>query len=165
VSRVGATSSGWKPVKAADKGRRSLKGKRPALKSLVIKPKGMVLIVDDDPSVLRALTRLVGAAGYPVRAYDRPRALLASTMPHANACMLVDVNLPEMNGVELCRALADSGRGLPVIFLTGKNDPETRRLTQSAHAVETLHKPVDERVLFDAINRALALCKGDADDA
>jgi FixJ family two-component response regulator len=116
-----------------------------------------VIMVDDDPSVLCALSRLIQVAGFKVLAFDRPSAVLASALPKANACMLVDVNLPEMNGIELCNALAESGRGLPAILMTGRNDSATRRRIAEAHAIATLVKPVDERTLFDAIKRALAL--------
>ena len=87
-----------------------------------------MLVVDDDRSVLPALARLIRAAGFKVRSFDRPSALLASEMPKTNACMLIDVHLPEMNGIELCEVLAQSGRGLPAIIITGRNDAETRRL-------------------------------------
>jgi FixJ family two-component response regulator len=99
-----------------------------------------VLVVDDDPSVLSALARLIQAAGFRVLTFDRPSALLASAIPRANACIVVDINLPEMNGSALCSALAASGRSL----------------IEEAHAVAALFKPIDERVLFDAIAQALA---------
>jgi FixJ family two-component response regulator len=116
-----------------------------------------VLVVDDDPSVLSALARLIQAAGFNVMTFDRPSALLASAIPRDNACMVVDINLPEMSGSELCRALAASERGLPAVLITGRNDFATQRLIEEAHAVAALFKPVDERILFDAIARALAL--------
>ena len=116
-----------------------------------------VVVVDDDPSVLRALSRLIQTAGFTVLAFDRPSALLGSAIPSANACMVVDIGLPEMTGSELCSALAASGRGLPAILITGRNDSATQRLIEQAHPVAALFKPVDERTLFDAIARALAL--------
>ena len=115
-----------------------------------------VVVVDDDPSVLRALTRLIQAAGFRVLSFDRPSALLVSAIPKANACLVVDINLPEMSGTELCSALAASGRGLPVVLITGSDDSTTHRLIEKAHPVAALFKPVDERALFDAIARALA---------
>jgi FixJ family two-component response regulator len=60
-----------------------------------------VLVVDDDLSVLSALARLIQAAGFRVLTFDRPSALLASAIPRDNACMVVEINLPEMNGSEL----------------------------------------------------------------
>jgi FixJ family two-component response regulator len=115
-----------------------------------------VLVVDDDPSVLSALARLIQAAGFRVLTFDRPSALLASTIPTDDACMVVDINLPEMNGDALCSALKASGRGLPAVLITGRNDFATQRLIEGADAVAALFKPVDERALFDAIARALA---------
>jgi two-component system response regulator FixJ len=106
--------------------------------------------------VLSALARLIQTGGFRVLTFDRPSALLASAIPRDNACMVVDINLPEMNGSELCSALAASERGLPAILITGRDDFATQRLIEKAHAVASLFKPVDERTLFDAITRALA---------
>jgi CheY-like chemotaxis protein len=115
-----------------------------------------VVVVDDDPSVLRALSRLIQTAGFRVLAFDRPSALIASEIPKADACLIVDLNLPEMNGSELCSALTASGRGLPAILITGRDDSATQRLIKGTHPLAVLLKPVDERALFDAITRALA---------
>jgi FixJ family two-component response regulator len=123
-----------------------------------------ILIVDDNPSVLSALARLIRAAGFQVKAFDRPSALLASEVPKTKACMIVDVHLPEMNGIELCKALAASGRGLAAILITGRNDAETQRLIEKAHPVAALFKPVDERALLEAVTQALALSNGDRGD-
>ena len=125
--------------------------------ALATRSRATVLVVDDDASVLSALARLIQAAGFRVLAFDRPSALLASAIPRANACMVVDINLPEMNGGELCSALTASGRGLPAVLITGRNDFATQRLIEEAQAVAALFKPVDERTLIDAITRALAL--------
>jgi CheY-like chemotaxis protein len=119
-----------------------------------------VVVVDDDPSVLRALSRLIQAAGFRVLTFDRPSALLASAIPRVNACMVVDINLPEMDGIELCSALEASGRGLPAILITGRNDLATQRLIEKTQVVAALFKPVDERTLFDAIACAIALSDG-----
>jgi FixJ family two-component response regulator len=74
--------------------------------------------------------------------------------------MVVDINLPEMDGIELCSALAASGRGLPAILITGRNDLATQRLIEKTQVVAALFKPVDERTLFDAIACAIALSDG-----
>ena len=125
--------------------------------SLPARKTATVLIVDDDPSALPALSRLVRAAGFRVRAFDRPSALLtASDVPKARACMIVDLYLPEMNGIELCRLLTESGRGLPAVLITGRNDAETKLLMEQAHPVAMLFKPIDERALMEALDRALA---------
>jgi CheY-like chemotaxis protein len=119
-----------------------------------------VVVVDDDPSVLRALSRLIQTRGFRVLSFDRPSTLLMSAIPTANACLVVDMNLPEMSGTELCSALTASGHDLPVVLITGRDDSSTRRLIEQAHAVAALFKPVDERALFDAIARALARSDG-----
>ena len=119
-----------------------------------------VVVVDDDPSVLRALSRLIKIAGFQVLSFDRPSELLMSAIPTANACLVVDMNLPEMSGTELCSALTASGHDLPVVLITGRDDSTTQRLIEQAHPVAALFKPVDERALFDAIARALARSDG-----
>jgi FixJ family two-component response regulator len=118
-----------------------------------------VLIVEDDPSVLRSLEQLVRAAGFSVQGFSTPGALLQSDIPHTGACLIVDVNLPEMNGVELCHALAASGRALPAILITGQNeDPKTQRLIQQVQAVAVLYKPFAAVLLFDALSAAFEFC-------
>ncbi len=69
---------------------------------------------------------------------------------------MVDVNLPEMNGVQLCEILAASGRGLPAILITGQSDSATNRLMSQARAVAVLHKPFAAALLLDAISAALS---------
>jgi FixJ family two-component response regulator len=114
-----------------------------------------VLIVEDDPSVLRSLERLVRAAGFSVQGFATPGALLQSDIPHTSACLIVDVNLPEMNGVDLCHALAASGRALPAILITGQTqDPKTQRLIEQVQAVAVLYKPFAAALLFDALSAA-----------
>jgi FixJ family two-component response regulator len=114
-----------------------------------------VIVIDDDVSVLKALARLIRSAGYEVRTFSQPCALLAEELPTANACMVVDVHLPEMNGAELCETLARSGRSLPVIFITGRSDSVTQGLTERVSAVAVLFKPFNESLLLPAISRAL----------
>ena len=114
-----------------------------------------VLIVDDDPSVLRSLERLVRAGGFEVRAFESPKALLSSEIPQTRTCMIIDVNLPEMSGVELCDVLAATGHALPAIFITGlSDDPKTNRLLRRARAIAILHKPFAAALLFDALSLA-----------
>ncbi len=114
----------------------------------------VILIVDDDPSVLGALRRLLRAAGFEVRTFDRPSALLSTNLPAANACLLLDVYLPEMTGVELREQLAISGHHLPAVLITGRNDAQTQRMLDRQDAT-VLIKPFDEGLLVDAILRAL----------
>ncbi len=119
--------------------------------------KPVVIVIDDDPSILRALRRLISGAGFEVRAFDRPSALLKSELPMTEACLIVDVHLPEMNGVELCETLAASGCRLPVILITAHTDEQTRNLADSAHPVALLIKPFGRDLLVNSIETALGL--------
>ena len=118
-----------------------------------------VLVVDDDSRFLRALGRLIRSAGVNALTFDRPTHLLASEVPKTNVCLLLDVHLPEMNGVQLYEMLTVARHDLPVIMMTGCDDSHTRHLLQRVNAVAILIKPFDEAVLFDAIFRALALSR------
>jgi FixJ family two-component response regulator len=118
------------------------------------------LLVDDDPSVLGALARLIRTAGYRARVFSRPQLLLVSRIPRRNACVVADIFLPEMNGVELCDALVRAGVELPYILITGRNDAAARRLVEKSHPLAVLFKPIDEVPLLAAISRAVAMSQG-----
>lgn len=126
----------------------------------VTNAKPIILVIDDDPSILRALRRLVAGAGFDVRTFDRPSTLLKSDLPTAGACLVVDIDLPEMNGVELCATLAASGCKLPVILITAHTDEETRRLADDAHPVALLIKPFGRDLLVNSIQSALLAGEG-----
>lgn len=114
-----------------------------------------VLVVDDDESALGAIARLIRSAGFKVRAFSHPKALLSEQLPTENACLIADIYLPEINGAELCHTLAVTGRALPTILITGRNDELTRLLVEGSEAVAVLYKPIDELHLMDAISRYL----------
>jgi FixJ family two-component response regulator len=117
--------------------------------------KPVIIVIDDDPSILRALRRLVSGAGFDVWTFDRPSTLLKSDLPKAGACLIVDIDLPEMNGVELCAKLAASGCVLPVILITAHTDEGTRRMAKDAHPIALLLKPFGREVLVNSIHSAL----------
>jgi len=117
----------------------------------------IVLVVDDDPSICRSLRRLLSVCGFGVETFATPTELLASTIPSSNACMVVDIGLPEMSGIEMCERLKRSGRALPTILVSGGTDRITLALAQQSDAIAVLLKPFDEAPLLDAIKRALAL--------
>ena len=121
----------------------------------LVTKKPIIIVIDDDPSILRALRRLVSGAGFDVRTFDRPSALLRSDLPKSEACLVVDIDLPEMNGVELCETLAASGCRLPVILITAHTDEETRRLADGACPVALLIKPFGREILVNSIESAL----------
>ena len=123
----------------------------------VTSSKPIVIVIDDDPSILRALRRLISGAGFDVRTFDRPSALLQSDLPTTEACLIIDIHLPEMNGVELCSALAASGCRLPVILITAHTDEQTRELASSAHPIALLNKPFGRNLLVNSIETALQI--------
>lgn len=115
-----------------------------------------VILVEDDPSVLRALRRLLEVSGFRVTAFARPSALRAAGIPDRNACLIFDVHLPEMTGVDLYEALAASGCRSPLILITAHVDETTRAMTKRVHAAAVLIKPLSRDILLAAIRQGLA---------
>jgi FixJ family two-component response regulator len=152
-------------VRPSAKTSRSVKSKLRATKAVRTISPATVLVVDDDPSLLRSLNRLVSASGFLVKTFAKPSELLASDTPRSNACMVVDIDMPEMTGIEMCEALKGLGRGLPAILITGRTDVRTRSLAAHSDAVAVLFKPFEEEPLLDAIGRALALSTTNRSDA
>ena len=116
----------------------------------------MVFIVDDDASVRKALGRLVRSAGYEVELFCCASEFLAREAPPRPACLLLDVRMPGMTGIELQHTIEGTQRDLPIVFITGHGDESIREKTLAAGAVDVLYKPVDDRVLMAAIERALS---------
>lgn len=115
-----------------------------------------VFLVDDDGPVLRALARLLGAAGYAVRAYQSPQAFLADHDGAVPGCAILDLSLPEIDGLAIQAALSTGPVFRPVIFLTGTGDIPTSVRAMKAGAVDFLTKPVDRVALFAAVEQAVA---------
>jgi FixJ family two-component response regulator len=118
--------------------------------------KPTVFVVDDDASMLRALSRLLTLAGYTVQAFPSAPELLASHQPSHRGCVIADLRMAPMNGLELQAALARSGNPLPVIFLTAHGDIPTSVHAMKGGAEDFLTKPVQKEKLLAAVQRALA---------
>src|SRR5512132_4278410 len=115
----------------------------------------LVLVVDDDPSVRKSLTRLLASAGYAVEAFASAREFLARP-PHAGPCCLVlDVRMPGLTGIQLQELLAATGRRMSIVFVSGHVDVKTSVKAMKAGAVDLLTKPVDAKDLIAAIQRAV----------
>ncbi len=114
-----------------------------------------VFIVDDDPSVRKALSRLFSAAGLPCQAYASPQAFLEANDPAAPGCLVLDLAMPGMDGIELQRQLAERGGRRPIVFLTGRADVPTAVQAMRAGAVDFLTKPVDDVELLRTVEKAL----------
>ena len=115
-----------------------------------------VFIIDDDPSVLRGLTRLLKSAGYAVEVSSSARHFLAAPRTDRPGCIVVDLRMPEMGGLELQDALAASGVDLPLIFISGYPDVPATIQALKAGALDFLIKPFNERQLIEAVESALA---------
>jgi FixJ family two-component response regulator len=124
-------------------------------------PTQTILVVDDDESALSAIARLIRSAGFKVRAFSHPKALLNEPLPTQNACLIADIYLPEMTGDELSHTLAAAGHALPTILITGRNDEAARRLVEKSEAITVLFKPIDEVPLLEAISRCLNTAAGE----
>jgi FixJ family two-component response regulator len=116
----------------------------------------MIFIVDDDPSVRRSLTRLLGSAGYTIEAFASAKEFLMRE-PYAGPCCLVlDVRMPGLNGLDLQETLAATGRRMSIVFVTGHVDVPMSVRAMKRGAADLLTKPVDDRDLLAAIRVALA---------
>jgi FixJ family two-component response regulator len=118
-------------------------------------PEPIVFIVDDDPSVREALTALFRSIGLRVQTFPSAQAFLEHPRPDAPACLILDVRLPGLNGLELQRELRRSADDIPIIFITGHGDIPMSVRAMKAGAVEFLPKPFRDQDLLDAIGLAL----------
>jgi FixJ family two-component response regulator len=112
-------------------------------------------VVDDDPSVLRALTRLLSAAGLEARGFPSPTAFLQAHDPATPGCLVLDVALPGLDGLELQQALLASDCARPIVFITGRGDIPTTVRAMKGGAVDFLTKPVNDRDLLGAVRNAI----------
>ncbi len=122
-----------------------------------------VILVDDDSSVRKALHRLIHAAGYTVESLPDGAAYLAREPVPAPACLILDIRMPGMSGLDLQDAIAGTPRSLPIVFITGHGEEEVRNRALASGAVDVLFKPLDETTLLAAIERALGRSKGTGD--
>jgi FixJ family two-component response regulator len=122
---------------------------------LAEKSTATVIVVDDDVSIRRALASQLRILGFDVFVFQGAEELLVSKLPIDNACLLLDVCMPGMNGIELCQSLVASGRHLPTILMSGRDDEATRQIMRQAQPIAGLFKPFDQKTLLQAIRKAL----------
>ncbi len=115
----------------------------------------VVFIVDDDEMVRRGLARLVRSAGLAAETFSSPRELLAQGRREAAGCIVLDLNMPDLDGLQAQEALTQAGYTLPVVFLTGHGDVSSSVTAMKAGAIDFLVKPVEHGELLDAIQRAV----------
>jgi len=116
-----------------------------------------VFIVDDDQAVREAFGRILEVAGFLVRIFSSAQLFLAACMPEQMGCILLDVQMPEMTGLELQAALSKCGILMPVVFLTAYGDVKTSVHTLQAGAFDFLEKPVPAAKLIESVRNAMAL--------
>jgi FixJ family two-component response regulator len=113
-----------------------------------------IIVVDDDASIRRALRRQLQISGFNVLDFRSAEEFLDSESPTGDACLLLDVHMPGMSGIELCRRLAASERRLPTILMCGSDDGQARKMMSEANPIALLFKPFDEKSLLRAIRKA-----------
>lgn len=110
-----------------------------------------VYIVEDDPAVSDSLEQLLRLKGYLTASYPSAEAFLAAARPEWSGCVIVDIRLPGMSGLELQTEIAKRGINLPVIIVTGHGDTRNSRAAFRAGAADFLEKPIDTDVLLDVV--------------
>jgi two-component system response regulator FixJ len=115
-----------------------------------------VFVVDDDEAVRESLSALLDASGFRVKSYQSAAAFLANDQPLQKACLITDIRMPDMDGLELQIELKRRGSSLPVIVITGHGDVPLAVKAMKAGAVEFLEKPYDDQTLLDSLRLALS---------
>src|SRR6202011_2901616 len=117
----------------------------------------LVAILDDDDSVRSALQGLLKAVGLPAQAFASAEEFLNSGQQHQIACLIADIRMPGMSGLQLQAKLNAERCKIPIIFITAHGDAKMRMQALRAGAVEFLAKPFDDEVLLDSVRAALEL--------
>jgi len=117
----------------------------------------LVAIVDDDEAVRNAIAGLMKAVGLPTRAFASAEEFLNSGQQHHTACLIADIRMPGMSGLDLQARLNSEHRGIPIIFITAHGDTNMRMQALRAGAVEFLAKPFSDDVLLEHVRAALAI--------
>lgn len=113
-----------------------------------------VYVVDDDESIRRALKRLLRSAGYQAVTFESAEDFMEATSCRGEGCLVLDIRLPGMTGLDLQEKLASSGANYPVIFMTAHDNPQWQERAKKAGALAYLRKPFDEELLLNAIQLA-----------
>jgi FixJ family two-component response regulator len=113
-----------------------------------------VYVVDDDESIRRALERLLRSVGYRALTFESAEAFLEATSGRGEGCLVLDIRLPGMTGLDLQKKLASWGANYSVIFMTAHDNPEWQERARKGGALAYLKKPFHEQVLLQAIELA-----------
>ncbi len=114
----------------------------------------VISVVDDDESVRKSLQRLLRTMGFEVRTFSSALEFLDHGPLDNHGCVIVDVRMPEMSGLELQKRLSEAGISLPLVFITAYDDPSVHEQAMQAGALAFLQKPFNDQALMDAIHGA-----------
>jgi FixJ family two-component response regulator len=115
----------------------------------------LIAIVDDDDALRNSLDNLIRSVGFRAQGFSSAEAFLGSNQAHETACVILDVRMPGMNGLELQRQMVAANWQIPIIFITSHADDQARARAIEAGAVAYLYKPCREEDLLHAIDEAL----------
>lgn len=119
----------------------------------------LIAVIDDEEAVRKALGRLLLSAGFTVETYPGGAEFLASLTGHRPDCAVLDLHMPELTGFDVLAQLAATHAGVPVVAITGNESPGAAEDVFRHGASAFLHKPVNDRVLLDAITAAIAAAR------
>ena len=122
---------------------------KPASKRLLLS------VVDDDEMLRESLPELLRECGFAARGFSSGPEFLSSNYVDETRCLILDVAMPGMSGLDLQKELKHRGRAIPIIFITGQKDEDIRKLAFKQGAVKFLYKPFSDSALLDAVNAAL----------
>jgi FixJ family two-component response regulator len=117
--------------------------------------KNLISVIDDDESVRRTTSRLIESFGFRAAAFESAESFLSSGHLKDTSCLIVDVHMPGMNGLQLQSKLAAASCSIPIIFITARDDKESRRRATQAGAIAFLGKPFSDEQLLQSIRLAL----------
>lgn len=120
----------------------------------------LICVVDDDESVRRSTRLLIESLGFRVATFESAEAFLTSETRHDTSCLILDVQMPGISGLQLQTRLVHNGDRIPIIFITAYDDNQSRRQAMQAGAVAFLDKPFTEEQLLQTIRLALQQDKG-----
>lgn len=115
----------------------------------------LVFVVDDDPSIRQTLTWLIESVGMRVETFSSADAFLKRERHYGPACLILDVRMPGLSGIDLQNQLTAAGHSIPIIFITGHGTIPMSVRAMKAGAVDFIEKPFEDQTLLDSINRSL----------
>jgi len=121
----------------------------------MVEEQTMIYVIDDDESVRKAFGRLLRSVNLEVETFSSAEEFLKAPKANKNACIIIDIRMPGLTGLDLQRKLKDQGIQIPVIVITASDDAQVREQARELGAVAFFRKPIDDQALLDAISWAI----------